>query len=76
MRRVWPRRAAGLLVPLVAAGLLLSGCGGDSPEPKPLPKDSKSTIPRHRVHSPSDAGCSTEEDQGWRDRFRSALRAS
>jgi len=42
MRRVWPRRAAGLLVPLVAAGLLLSGCGGDSPKPKPLPKDSKS----------------------------------
>jgi len=42
MRRVWPRRVAGLVAPLVAAGLLLSGCGGDSPEPKPLPKDSKS----------------------------------
>ena len=43
MRRVWPRRVAGLVAPLVAAGLLLSGCGGDSPEPKPLPKDSKSS---------------------------------
>jgi len=37
MRTVWPRWVAGL----AAAGLLLSGCGGDSPEPKPLPKDSK-----------------------------------
>ncbi len=39
MRTVWPRWVAGL----AAAGLLLSGCGGDSPEPKPLPKDSKSS---------------------------------
>ena len=38
MRTVWPRWVAGL-----AAGLLLSGCGGDSPEPKPLPKESKSS---------------------------------
>ena len=39
MRTVWPRWVAGL----AAAGLLLSGCGGDSPEPKPLPKESKSS---------------------------------
>ena len=39
MRTVWLRLLAGL----VAAGLLLTGCGGDSPEPKPLPKDSKSS---------------------------------
>jgi len=38
MRTVWPRLVAGL----AAAGLILSGCGG-SPEPKPLPKESKST---------------------------------
>ena len=43
MRTVWPRWVAGPLVGLAAAGLLLSGCGGDSPEPKPLPKDSKSS---------------------------------
>ena len=39
MRTVWPRWVAGL----IAVGLLLSGCGGDSPEPKPLPKESKSS---------------------------------
>ena len=39
MRTVWPRLVAGL----AAAGLMLSGCGGDSPEPKPLPKESKSS---------------------------------
>ena len=43
MRTVWPRLTTGLAAGLVAAGLLLSGCGGDSPEPKPLPKDSKSS---------------------------------
>ena len=43
MRTVWPRWVAGLFVGLAAAGVLLSGCGGDSPEPKPLPKDSKSS---------------------------------
>ncbi len=42
MRTVWPRWVAGPRW-LAAAGLLLSGCGGDSPEPKPLPKDSKSS---------------------------------
>jgi len=43
MRTVWPRLAVWLAAGLVAAGLLLSGCGGDSPEPKPLPTDSKSS---------------------------------
>ena len=36
MRTVGPRLAAGL----IAAGLVLSGCGG-SPEPKPLPKQTE-----------------------------------
>jgi len=43
MRTVWPRLTTGLAAGLVATGLLLSGCGGDSPEPKPLPKESKSS---------------------------------
>ena len=37
MRTVWLR----LLAALMAAGLLLTGCGGDSSEPKSQPKDSK-----------------------------------
>lgn len=40
MRTVGPRLAAGL----VAAGLVLSGCGG-SPEPSPAPKPTTSTSP-------------------------------
>ena len=40
MRTLGPRLAAGL----IAAGLLLSGCGG-SPEPSPPPKPSKSSSP-------------------------------
>jgi hypothetical protein len=40
MRTVGPRLAAGS----IAAGLLLSGCGG-SPEPKPLPKPTQSASP-------------------------------
>jgi len=43
MRTVWPRLTTGLAAGVMAAGLLLSGCGGDSPEPKPLPKESKSS---------------------------------
>ena len=76
MRTVWPRLTTGLAAGLVAAGLLLSGCGGDSPEPKPLPKDSKSSPFRiAECHSPGDAGRGEEEDQGWGDCLRAALRA-
>jgi hypothetical protein len=46
MRTVGPRLAAGL----IAAGLVLAGCGG-SAEPKPLPAPSKSPSPSA---SPSD----------------------
>ncbi len=77
MRRVWPRRAAGLVVPLVAAGLLLSGCGGDSPEPKPLPKDSKSSPSASPSPTPpAMPAAAKKKTKAGAIAFRAALRGS
>jgi len=57
MRTVWLRLLAGL----VSAGLLLTGCGGDSSEPKSQPKESKSsTSPSATPSEEPGAGEKTE----------------
>ena len=61
MRTVWPRWVAGL----AAAGLLLSGCGG-LPRTEATPEGVEElAILVAECHSPGDAGCSEEEDEGW-----------
>ena len=60
MRTVWLRLLAGL----VAAGLLLTGCGGDSSEPKSQPKDSKSSPSASPSATPSELPAAAETKAG------------
>ena len=57
MRTVLLRLLAGL----VAAGLLLTGCGGDSSEPKSQPKDSKNSSSASPSATPSEVPAASEK---------------